>query len=199
MNIGGAPLNAVNPMQPYQSSKPTPSSSFAPNVVPSLAPTPQAPSLPLSAPSAPIPLRGAVDPNANSIHIANTNLVKPSSFFVPPSTSSPLMLPTVSSSMPTVATLHAPQNLQRPYGTPLLQPFPPPAPPASLTPTSSPQGANERTIITRDKVRDALLMLVQVSLFLLSGVYPCVDYWFCMLTKYTKLDVPNEHYKHTRK
>ncbi|RVW48049.1 hypothetical protein CK203_073520 [Vitis vinifera] len=43
----------------------------------------------------------------------------------------------------------------------MLQPFPPPAPPASLTPTSSPS-PNYGPVINRDKVRDALLLLAQI-------------------------------------
>ncbi|KAK7847450.1 mrna-decapping enzyme-like protein [Quercus suber] len=62
----------------------------------------------------------------------------------------------------TAPVLHPPLNLQRPYGTPMLQPFPPPTPPLSLTPSSSP--SNDGLLISRDKVRDALLMLVQRTL-----------------------------------
>lgn len=91
-----------------------------------------------------------------------TNLVKPSSFFGPPS-SSPLMMPPLASAMPTAPPppVHQPVSLQRPYGSPMLQPFPPPTPPPSLTPTSIP-APNYGPVISRDKVREALLMLVQV-------------------------------------
>ncbi|GMN39427.1 hypothetical protein TIFTF001_008666 [Ficus carica] len=168
MNIGGMPLNAANSRQTYHSSTAVPPSSFAPSVVPSPAPTPQVPALPLPASSTPTPLPGMPDPNNSSssnVRVTSTNLVKPSSFFAPPSSAS-LMIPPISSSMPTVTALHAPQNLQRPYGTPLLQPFPPPAPSPSLTPNSSPFPVNDGPLLTRDKVRDALLMLVQDDQFI---------------------------------
>ncbi|KAJ0969686.1 hypothetical protein J5N97_022563 [Dioscorea zingiberensis] len=48
--------------------------------------------------------------------------------------------------MPTAPPLHPPVTMQRPYGTPLLQPFPPPTPPPSLTPAS-----NYAPVITREK------------------------------------------------
>jgi mRNA-decapping enzyme 1B len=41
----------------------------------------------------------------------------------------------------------------------LLQPFPPPTPPPSLTPAQ-----NDGAVISRDKVKDALQRLVQVCL-----------------------------------
>ncbi|KAK7847448.1 hypothetical protein CFP56_006621 [Quercus suber] len=50
----------------------------------------------------------------------------------------------------------------------MLQPFPPPTPPLSLTPSSSP--SNDGLLISRDKVRDALLMLVQIVLDCVVGV-----------------------------
>lgn len=168
MHIGGTPLNAANSRQTYHSSTAVPPSSFAPSVVPSPAPTPQVPALPLPASSTPIPLPGTPDPinsGGSNVRVTSTNLVKPSSFFAPPSSAS-LMIPPNPSSMPTVTALHAPQNLQRPYGTPLLQPFPPPAPPLSLTPNSSPLPVDDGPLLTRDKVRDALLMLVQDDQFI---------------------------------
>lgn len=176
MNIGGAPLNVANSRQAYHTSAPVPSSSFAPSVVPSPAQTPQAPALPLSTSSTPIPLHGTSDPNNSnsSVRVATTNLVKPSSFFAPPSSAS-LMIPPISSSLPTVTGLQAPPSLQRPYGTPLLQPFPPPTPPPSLTPNSSPTPVNNGPLITRDKVRDALLLLVQDDQF--------IDMFYQVLTK----------------
>lgn len=64
--------------------------------------------------------------------------------------------------VPTAGALHPPVNLQRPYGTPMLQPFPPPTPPPSLTPNNAPPTPNDGPLISREKVRDALLMLVQV-------------------------------------
>lgn len=94
-----------------------------------------------------------------------TNLVKPSSFFSLASSSSPLVMATAASSIPTAPPLQPPSNLQRPYGAPVLQPFPPPTPPPSLTPTSS-AIPNYGPIISREKVRDALLSLVQDNQFI---------------------------------
>uniref|UniRef100_A0A0A9G4Q0 mRNA-decapping enzyme-like protein n=1 Tax=Arundo donax TaxID=35708 RepID=A0A0A9G4Q0_ARUDO len=65
--------------------------------------------------------------------------------------------------MPTASPLHptsAPAQ-RPPYGTPLLQPFPPPTPPPSLTPAH-----NDGTVISRDKVKDALQRLVQSDEFI---------------------------------
>lgn len=188
MNIGGAPLNVANSRQAYHTSAPVPSSSFAPSVVPSPAQTPQAPALPLSTSSTPIPLHGTSDPNNSnsSVRVATTNLVKPSSFFAPPSSAS-LMIPPISSSLPTVTGLQAPPSLQRPYGTPLLQPFPPPTPPPSLTPNSSPTPVNNGPLITRDKVRDALLLLVQVSLSI-----------SCSLSSFSKHWSSFQHFRHLK-
>ncbi|KDO70524.1 hypothetical protein CISIN_1g040964mg, partial [Citrus sinensis] len=118
--------------------------------------SPQAPSLTLSSSSTPIAIHDTPDPISSSNRV--TNLVKPS-FFSPPSASSTLMMPPISSSVPTAPALNPPLSLQRPYGAPMLQPFPPPTPPPSLTPSSAPP--IDRPLITREKVRDALLMLVQ--------------------------------------
>lgn len=160
-NIGSGGLNLANSRpssQPiYHSSATLPLSSHSPSVASSPAPTPQVPSLSLLASSNPTPLQDTLDPIRSSNQV--TNLLKPSSFFSPATSSSALMIPPISSSVPT-APLHPPLNLQRPYGTPLLQPFPPPTPPLSLTPSSAPQ--IDGPFISRDKVRDALLMVVQV-------------------------------------
>ncbi|GMY25302.1 mRNA-decapping enzyme-like protein [Fagus crenata] len=163
MNIGISASNLANsrqPSQPYHSSAPLPLSSHSSNVVSSPAPTPQVPSLSLSASSNPTPLQDTLEPIGNSNLV--TNLLKPSSFFAPPSSSSALIMPPISSSVPTAPVLHPPLNLQRPYGTPMLQPFPPPTPPLSLTPSST----NDGLLISRDKVRDTLLMLVQDDQFI---------------------------------
>ena len=110
----------------------------------------------LSASTSLLPHDDATEPGSNSNQ--TTNLVKPS-FFVPPP-SSAVMIPSVSSSTPTTPPLHHAVSVQCPYGAPLLQPFPPPTPPPSLTPALP----NYGPVITGEKVRDALLMLVQVSL-----------------------------------
>ncbi|GAU16119.1 hypothetical protein TSUD_339900 [Trifolium subterraneum] len=91
-----------------------------------------------------------------------TNLVKPSTFLAPNSLLP--LIPPISSSVPPSAAVHHSQNLPRQYGTPLLQPFPPPNPPASLTPISS--SMPNRPVISRDKVRDALISLVQDDKFI---------------------------------
>lgn len=148
--------NAPNLRQPYHSSATIPLFSNAPTAVPSSAPTPQVPSLAPSASSPTVVLHDTPDPISSSNRV--TNLVKPS-FFAPPSSSALIIPPT--SSIPTAAALQLPLNLQRPYGTPMLQPFPPPTPPPSLTPAGAPT-SSDRHLITREKVHDALLMLVQV-------------------------------------
>ncbi|KAK8588755.1 hypothetical protein V6N12_023171 [Hibiscus sabdariffa] len=155
MNLGNNAPNSTKPAQPYRSILMTPLSSHVPSATstPTLAPSMS--SLPLSA-------QHSLDSGSSSNRV--TNLVKPSSFFVPPSSSS-LMMPPPSSSNPTVPALHPPVNPQRPYGTPMLQPFPPPTPPASLTPAVPPTLHNG-SLISRDKVRDALLMLVQDDQFI---------------------------------
>ncbi|XP_047158540.1 mRNA-decapping enzyme-like protein isoform X1 [Vigna umbellata] len=90
------------------------------------------------------------------------NLVKPSTFFT--STSSSLLVPPISSSvLPSSVGNHS-LKMPRPYGTPVLQPFPPPIPPLSLTPISS--SSPNRPVIGRDSVRSALLSLVQDDQFI---------------------------------
>lgn len=160
MNIGSA-SNAAATAQLYQSSATNPPPPRPSNAVPPAMPTLQLPSpMPTATPL--MPLTDNPDPSGNSHRAAN--LVKPSLFFSPPSSSALMTLP-ISSSMPTAPPLHPPVNLQRPYGTPLLQPFPPPNPPPSLTPTSIPT-PNYGPVINRDKIRDALLMLVQDNQFI---------------------------------
>ncbi|KAF9598190.1 hypothetical protein IFM89_025807, partial [Coptis chinensis] len=139
--------NAANPGQ-YQPPAVIPPSFRSPNVpttVPALE-IPYAPS-PRSGPSLPFP-------NFSETHV--TNLVKPSVFLMQPPLST-YMIPSTSSSTPTVPPLQSPVSLQQPYGAPLLQAFPPPTPPPSLTPTTPINGLG----ITRDKVRDTLMRLVQ--------------------------------------
>ncbi|MED6206919.1 hypothetical protein PIB30_031145 [Stylosanthes scabra] len=89
-----------------------------------------------------------------------TNLIKPSTFFASASSSLQISAP-VSSSSP--ALQHS-QNMPHQYGTPIPQPFPPPNLPASLAPVSS--STPNQAIISRDKVRDALLSLVQDDQFI---------------------------------
>ncbi|CAN6981295.1 unnamed protein product [Brassica rapa subsp. trilocularis] len=99
-----------------------------------------------------------ISSNNSNVH---TDLVTPSSFFAPPRTmTQPHLIP--GSSIPTAP----PQNFndashhQRQHGTPMLQPFPPPTPPLSLAPSHS------VPVINRDKVKEALLKLVQENEFI---------------------------------
>lgn len=165
MNIGSNAPNIPDSRQPYHASAINPPSLLAPNIVSAPALTPQ-PSFPIAASTSLTPPYGPPDPNNSANQV--TNLVKPSSFFPPPSFSSAPMRPSLPSPM-TMPTLHPPLNIQSPYGTPMLQPFPPPNPPPSLTPSSAP-ALNDAPLISRDKVRDALLMLVQVSFSLFLAI-----------------------------
>ncbi|KAL5981581.1 hypothetical protein ACLOJK_015644 [Asimina triloba] len=147
--------NASSTTPPPQHPSPVPIS-LKPHA-PTAAPLPSL-HAPTPLPTSSTPLLPRLDP-PDSLASNNrpTNLVKPFAFFAPPP-SSPLMMPPTSSSAPTAPPLNPPVNLQSPYGTPLLQPFPPPTPSPSLTPnpTYGPP-------ITRDKVRDALVRLAQVN------------------------------------
>lgn len=164
MNMGHGAPNVLNSGQVSN----VPLSSRVPNVAPSPAPAVQTPPLPHAASSSyQMPLHDTPDPVNSSNRV--TNLLKPSSFFTPPSSSSALMTPLISSSMPT-ATLQPPLNTQRSHGAPMLQPFPPPTPPMSLTP--SPTAPANYGPLSRDQVRDALLMLVQV--------YPSSPCFICL-------------------
>lgn len=156
MNIGSSAPNLGNSRQSYHSSATVPLSSQTPNIVSLPSQTPQVPSLPLSSMPTSVTIHNTPDSVSNSNRV--TNLVKPSSFFTPPSSALMVPAPLISSPLPTAPALHSPLNLQRPYGIPVLQPFPPPNPPPSLTPSSP----TTVPVIHRDKVRDALLMLVQV-------------------------------------
>lgn len=159
MTIGN-PSNGAVSGQAFQSSTLVPLLSHPNSVASPTVPTLQIPPSPLLASTPLMPLLDVHDVSSNSNR--TTNLVKPSSFFVPPPSSSAQMMPPVSSSIPTAPPLNPPASLQRPYGTPLLQPFPPPTPPPSLTPASVPT-QNYGPVISKERVRDALLALVQVS------------------------------------
>lgn len=100
------------------------------------------------------------------------DLVKPSSFICPtPYASPPLMVSPVSYS-PSSSMFNAPPlnnmpaALQTPYGAPLLQPFPPPTPPPSLTPTSYVPSPSYGPVVSREKVCEALQVLVQDNQFI---------------------------------
>ncbi|CAH2038580.1 unnamed protein product [Thlaspi arvense] len=141
------------PLQPHQ-----------PNIAPpaTAATPPQINSPPPLSSSSPLmPLFDNNPDLVNSNPNVHTDLVTPSSFFGPPRMmAQPHLIP--GSSMPTAPPLN-PNNAthqQRPYGTPMLQPFPPPNPPPSLA--SAPTGP----VINRDKVKEALLALVQENDFI---------------------------------
>ncbi|KAL9171473.1 hypothetical protein ABFS82_04G210900 [Erythranthe guttata] len=162
MNIVGAPNAAISGQQYHSSAAVTSTSQPQAVALPTLT-TPQTP----SNISTSIPIMSileSIEPSNGSKR--STDLVKPSTFFgPPPPSSSPMIIPPISSSMPTAPPLNPPVNLQRPYGAPLLQPFPPPTPPLSLTPTSVPT-PNYGPPISRDKVQEALKMLVQDDQFI---------------------------------
>lgn len=151
-NLGNSVPNLGKPLQSYHPN----------NVVTSYVPSHQVQSTAASAPSIPLVRHTDVSDPMNRRHQI-TDLVKPSTFFTPHS-SSAISMPPVSSSVPTIAPQPA-LNLQRPYGAPLLQPFPPPAPSSSLTPYNAATPTYGPTI-DRDKVREALLMLVQDNQFI---------------------------------
>ncbi|KAL0390659.1 UNVERIFIED_CONTAM: decapping enzyme-like protein [Sesamum calycinum] len=118
MNIGSAP-NVAIAGQPYHSSA-TAVSAHPQSALPTL-PSAQAP----ATLSTSTPIMSILDnPEANAATKRSTDLVKPSSFFGPHPSSSPLIMPAITSSVPTAPPLNPPGNVQRPYGAPLLQPFP---------------------------------------------------------------------------
>ncbi|KAI3696867.1 hypothetical protein L6452_29458 [Arctium lappa] len=161
MNLGHHASNSVNSMQSYHSSTAVPLHSRVASS-PALNGTAlQIPSLSSSTPG--MPLHDNPDPVNSSNHVRVPNLIKPLSFFTPSSSSSPLMPQPVPKSMP-VAPLQPPLNTQRNHGIPLLQPFPPPAPPPSLTPGSG--SSPNYGSLSREKVRDALLILAQDNQFI---------------------------------
>ncbi|GMI74308.1 decapping 1 [Hibiscus trionum] len=157
MSIGSA-SNTANYGQPYRCSAamPTPSN-------PAIVTSPTVPTLQLPYPlPSSSPLMPLLDtPESGSNH---TNLVKPSAFFLHPS-SSPKIVPPFSTSSPTAPLLNPPLSLPRLHGSPLLQPFPPPAPSPSLTPAPAPT-QNYGSSISREKVREALLALIQDNQFI---------------------------------
>ncbi|KAK4492277.1 hypothetical protein RD792_003080 [Penstemon davidsonii] len=155
MNVGGAP-NAAISGHPFRSSATVISTPGPQNVTLPTLPTAQTPST--STPGMSI----LDNPEPDTPAKRSADLVKPSSFFGPPPSSSPLIMPPISPSMPTAPPLNPPGSLQRPYGAPLLQPFPPPTPPPSLTPTTSVLTPNFVPVISREKVGEALQVLVQV-------------------------------------
>nr|GME05856.1 mRNA-decapping enzyme-like protein [Ipomoea batatas] len=160
-SIGSNPSKPLNTGQPYYASAPNIApTSRVPGPIPSPTSNLQVPTAPQSAPSIPsLSLHEGTDPTTIKTNQV-ANLVKPSTFFTPP-LSPVLPINPVASSISTPA-LHPPLNIQRPHGTPMLQPFPPPTPPPSLTSNPSPINVP----LSREKVRDALLVLVQDNQFI---------------------------------
>ncbi|CAI9783320.1 unnamed protein product [Fraxinus pennsylvanica] len=124
------------------------------------APTLLAPSLTVSVPSTdPMSsLHAAGEPSKSRNQVLN--LVKPSSFFSPPLTST--FFTPATSSIPTTA-IHLPSSIHRPHGSTTLKPFRP-TPPATLTPDSV--SVPNYGPLSRERVRDALLMLAQDNQFI---------------------------------
>ncbi|KAL5205545.1 hypothetical protein ABZP36_033754 [Zizania latifolia] len=154
---GAANVGNVSSEPMAGSAYPSAESSCPPLIIQSATPTYQM-GLPSGASSAPpLPLH-----DTNTHASRSTNLVTPA-FFAPPSSSPKSLVLPASSLMPTAPPLHQTStDAQRPaYGTPLLQPFPPPTPPASLTPAH-----NEGPVMSRDKVKDALQRLLQNDEFI---------------------------------
>jgi len=175
-NLGNNISNVGKPVQNYHPSSVLPFSAGT-SMLPAPVSSFKVLSAAASAPSAPLAGHPDVsDPINSSRQIAN--LVKPSSFYAPSVSSSAIAASPASTSVPVIA----PQpslTLQRPYGAPLLQPFPPPTPSPSLTPCNAGAPACGPTI-DRDKVREALMMLVQVILPSFCSLDICfvtVLYW----------------------
>ncbi|KAL6563681.1 hypothetical protein OROGR_002640 [Orobanche gracilis] len=159
MTIGS--YNVAFPGQPYHPSTSVVSAQPHNITLPTL-PSAQKPSIV----STSTPIKYILEnPESSTVFRRSTELVKPSSLFSPPPSPCPLAMPPITSSAPTVPPLNCPGNLQRPYGTPLLQPFPPPTPPPSLTPAST-GTPNYGTVINKEKIREAFQMLVQENQFI---------------------------------
>ncbi|XP_052288108.1 mRNA-decapping enzyme-like protein isoform X1 [Citrus sinensis] len=154
----GNTSNAAISAQPYQSNTTISLPSHPASVASPIVPTLQIPSPPLSTPT---PLIPPVDTSESGNW--TPNLVKPSLFFVPPPSSYARMMQLVSSSTPIAQPFNPPPSLQRPYGAPVLQPFPLPIAPPSLTPALT---SNSGPFISKEKVRETLLVLVQDNQFI---------------------------------
>ncbi|KAG9159111.1 hypothetical protein Leryth_017566 [Lithospermum erythrorhizon] len=160
MNIGYNTSSTGISAQLYQPTASAVPASHPPSMIQSQAPIIKVPTLQMPTPSAPsFPRHDA----SETILSNRADLVKPSSFFVPTSSSTAPAQP-ISSSLQTGAAPHPPLDMQRSFGAPLLQPFPPPTPPPSLTPNSTPTPSY--IPLTRQKVREALVTLVQDNQFI---------------------------------
>ncbi|KAJ7971602.1 mRNA-decapping enzyme-like protein [Quillaja saponaria] len=157
-SIGNIAPAVSNSRQSYHSSATV--TSHAPRIV-SSSPSLQVASISLPASSTPTLHHDT--PDTNSVNQV-TNLVKPSSFLAPTSAPSLLGMPHNPISRAPSPALHSSLSLQSPYARPLLQPGLLSNPHNSLYPisTSTPYLPN----ISRDKVREAFLSLVQDDLFI---------------------------------
>ncbi|KAJ0250706.1 mRNA-decapping enzyme-like protein [Hirschfeldia incana] len=160
MALGNGSASGSTSGPTYQSSA-TPLQPHQPTIGPPAAAA--GPPQPLQSSS---PVMPGFENNPDLISSNNFNvhrdLVTPSSFFAPPRTmTQPHLIH--SSSTPTAPPLdfNNATHHQRQHGTPMLQPFPPPNPPPSL---ASP--AHSLPVINRDKVKQALLTLVQENEFI---------------------------------
>ncbi|KAH6836787.1 hypothetical protein C2S53_008234 [Perilla frutescens var. hirtella] len=150
----------VNISSPYQSS--TALGSAPPQII-TLETLRSAPA-PAPSPSAPI-LSIPENPESKGTKKCTTDLVKPLSFLSPRPPSPQITTP-LTSSVPTASPLISPGNLKRPYGELFLLPFPPPpSPTQSLTPTSVPSPTYV-PVISREKIRKALQLLIQDNQFI---------------------------------
>ncbi|MCL7027734.1 hypothetical protein MKW94_013036 [Papaver nudicaule] len=156
-NMGNT-SKAANQEQQHPSPATMPVSSHVPSgLISSQMATLQLPSAHPSASSTPLSHMFETPGTSNTNRV--TNLVKPSVFSAPTSTPSALLMPPMSS--PAVATApihHSPVNSQQLHEAHFLQPFPQPSPP---TPISDPG-----VVITRDRVRQALVKLAQNNQFI---------------------------------
>uniref|UniRef100_A0A0D6R9X9 WH1 domain-containing protein n=1 Tax=Araucaria cunninghamii TaxID=56994 RepID=A0A0D6R9X9_ARACU len=121
----------------------------------SSSPTP--PPMPIPSPPLPLPSLPVGSMDGSEAGTSRHNAPVKPYLFVPPPSSTTLMPPPIFSK-PTAPPLQPPS-----HGAPLLQPFPPPAPPLSLAPASS---MSHGPVITRDGIRGALLKLVQNEHFI---------------------------------
>ncbi|CAL9133248.1 unnamed protein product [Musa acuminata var. zebrina] len=159
VNIGNASNATTLAVQPTVDAATIPVTHHGPFVNPSVVPTFQPTSVIPALSTLLVAPSDTLESSSGNSNRA-TNLVKPS-FFSPSLSSSALVTPPVSSLTLTAPPVYPPVTMQHPYGTPLLQPFPPPTPSASLTPAPI-----FGPVITRDKVHDALLRLVQNNEFI---------------------------------
>lgn len=150
---GPSSSHALNSVPLYHNKPPVVPSSHVYSAS-SLPPTQQLPLFPVSSLTVPSPTPSDLSDNST----LTANLVKPSSFSIPPSSSAVYTAPMTPSG--TTTAVHPLLNLQRDHGSPMLQPFSPPVPPLSFTANPAPTSAY--VLLRKEKVQQALAMLVQV-------------------------------------